>query len=79
MVTKKQQTDRSKAADTARIRAGDTVNKALQGVSATDAAKDERREKLTKYPPLVREARDRNEHRDSDDARRADERKPRGE
>jgi hypothetical protein len=75
MVTEKQQRKRSKAADSARNRARDTVDKALQTVSATDEAKDERREKLTKYPPLVREARDRNARRDSSDATRADERK----
>jgi hypothetical protein len=76
MMTEKKQANRSKAADTARNRARDTVDKALQNVSATDEAKDARREKLTKYPPLVREARDRNDSSDSSDATRADERKP---
>jgi hypothetical protein len=79
MVTEKQQKNRSKAADTARNRATDIVDKALQNVSATDEAKAERREKLTTYPPLVREARDRNLRHDAGDVRRTDERKPRDE
>jgi hypothetical protein len=76
MAAKKQQADRSQAADKARSRATETVNKALQQVSATDEDKAQRREKLTKYPPLVRAARDRNQRHDATDPRRADERKP---
>jgi hypothetical protein len=66
------QSARARAADHARSRASDTVNKALQDVSATDEAKAARRETLTTYPPLVTEARDRNARQNSSEAKRDD-------
>ncbi len=75
MISKKQKI-RTQSADQARAEAGAVIDKALEGSAAAPSVKAVRKERLTKYPPVVREARDQNDARDATDGQRPDERIP---
>ncbi len=69
----KNQTNRDKSAANARAVANDAIDQAQAGNDVSDATKRARRERLTKYPPAVREARDQNEALDPNAEQRPDE------
>jgi hypothetical protein len=73
MTTDTSRKRRRDSANDARDQAGAAANREMETLGVPDQAQQARRERLTKYPPLVRNARDQSPHYDSNDSPRLDE------